>query len=321
MRRHDRPGSMMLTLVNPEQRVPANHPIRLIKALADVALEELSPLFARMYSEVGRPSIPPERLFKASLLMALYTVRGERMFCEQLDYNLLFRWFLDLNWDEPAFDHSTFSRNRMRLLKHDVAGECFRTVVSEARELKLTSDEHFIVDGTLIEAWASLKSSKRKDAGPSERPDDPSNPSVNFHGQRRTTQTHQLTTDPESLPARKGAGKEAKLCYSAYALMENRNAILIDFQVEPADGRAERRAAIAMVGECLPGSQRITLAATRAMILATSSRPAARSRSRPTWRRTWRDRVALRSTPAPYAIRVTRSANGSASGSKRPSAG
>src|ERR1700682_3500855 len=137
MRGFDRPQSTMLTLVNSEKRVPANHPIRLIKQLAGVALKELSPLFEQMYSEVGRPSIPPERLLKASLLMALYTVRSERMFCEQLDYNLLFRWFLDLNWDEPGFDHSTFSRNRGRLLEHDVAGEFFRTVVAEARELKL----------------------------------------------------------------------------------------------------------------------------------------------------------------------------------------
>src|SRR5580700_10345934 len=133
MRGHDRPQTTMLTLVNPEKRVPANHAIRLIKALAEVALKELSPLFEQMYSEVGRPSIPPERLLKASLLMALYTVRSERMFCEQLDYNLLFRWFLDMNWDEPGFDHSTFSRNRTRLLEHDVAGEFFRTVVAEAR--------------------------------------------------------------------------------------------------------------------------------------------------------------------------------------------
>jgi transposase len=140
-----------------------------------------------MYSEVRRPSIPPERLLKASLLMALYTVRSERMFCEQLDYNLLFRWFLDLNWDEPSFDHSSFSRNRARLLEHDVAGEVFRTVVAEGRELKLTSDEHFTVDGTLIEAWASLKSLRPKGEKPTDRtpPDDPGNPSVDFHGERR----------------------------------------------------------------------------------------------------------------------------------------
>jgi transposase len=251
----------MLTLVNPEQRVPSNHPIRLIKSLAEVALKELSPLFEQMYSEVGRPSIPPERLLKASLLMALYTVRSERMFCEQLDYNLLFRWFLDLNWDEPAFDHSTFSRNRMRLLKHDVAGEFFRTVVSEARELKLTSDEHFTVDGTLIEAWASLKSLRPTGEKPTDRtpPDDPGNPSVDFHGERRGNATHQSTTDPEARLAKKGAGKEAKLCYTESVLMENRNGIVIDLRVGPATGRAEREHGLAMLQE-LGGARRITVA-------------------------------------------------------------
>ena len=209
MRGHDRPQVTMLTLVNPEKRVPANHPIRLIKQLAEVALKELSPRFEQMYSEVGRPSIPPERLLKASLLMALYTVRSERMLCEQLDYNLLFRWFLDLNWDEPGFDHSTFSRNRARLLAHDVAGEFFRTVVAEARELKLTSDEHFTVDGTLIEAWASLKSFRPKGEQPGDRtpPDDPGNPSVDFHGERRHNATHQSTTDPKRGWRRRASAK------------------------------------------------------------------------------------------------------------------
>jgi transposase len=261
MRGYDRPQTTMLTLVNPEQRVPSNHPIRLIKSLAEVALKELSALFEQMYSEVGRPSIPPERLLKASLLMALYTVRSERMFCEQLDYNLLFRWFLDLNWDEPAFDHSTFSRNRMRLLKHDVASEFFRTVVAEARELKLTSDEHFTVDGTLIEAWASLKSLRPKDEQPSDRtpPDDPGNPSVNFHGEQRRNATHQSTTDPEARLAKKGVGKEAKLCYTESVLMENRNGIVIDLRVGPAAGRAEREHGLAMLQE-LGATRRITVA-------------------------------------------------------------
>src|SRR5258706_2670672 len=155
MRGYDRPQSTMLTLVNPEKRVPANHPIRLIKQLAEVALKELSPRFEQMYSEVGRPSIPPERLLKASLLMALYTVRSERMFCEQLDYNLLFRWFLDLNWDEPGFDHSTFSRNRARLLDHDVAGGVFSPGGGAARGVKRTSDGHTTVDGAPAQAsWA-----------------------------------------------------------------------------------------------------------------------------------------------------------------------
>ena len=232
----------MLTLANPEKRMPANHPIRLIKALAEVALKELSQLFEQMYSEVGRPSIPPERLLKASLLMALYTVRSERMFCEQLDYNLLFRWFLDLNWDEPSFDHSTFSRNRARLLEHDVAGEFFRTVVAPARELKLTSDEHFTVDGTLIEAWASLKSFRPKGEKPSDRTplDDPGNPSVDFHGERRQNATHQSNDDPEARMAKKAAlDKEARLCYTESVLMENRNGIMIDLRLGQASGRAE----------------------------------------------------------------------------------
>jgi transposase len=246
-------------VIDPEQRVPKEHPLRRIKQLAEAALKELSPIFDAMYSTVGRPSIPPERLLKASLLMALYTVRSERLFCEQLDYNLLFRWFLDLQIDEASFDHSSFSRNRARLLEHEVAGEFFRAVVAQARTLRLLSDEHFTVDGTLVEAWASLKSFKRSDAKPSQPPDDPGNPTVNFHGERRSNATHQSTTDPEARLAKKGPGKEAKLCYSANALMENRNTLLIDFQVEPADGTAERRAAIAMTDERLPGSRRITL--------------------------------------------------------------
>ena len=261
MRGFDRPQSTMLTLVNPEKRVPTNHPIRLIKALAEVALKELSPLFAQMYSEVGRPSIPPERLLKASLLMALYTVRSERMFCEQLDYNLMFRWFLDLNWDEPGFDHSTFSRNRARLLEHDVAGEFFRTVVAEARELRLTSDEHFTVDGTLIEAWASLKSFRPKGEQPSDRtpPDDPGNPSVDFHGERRQNATHQSTTDPEARLAKKGGGKEARRCYTESVLMENRNGLMIDLRVGQASGRAECEQGLDMLQE-IRGPRRITVA-------------------------------------------------------------
>lgn len=243
MRGADKRQRAMLVVVNLEQRIPQGHPLRRIKALAETALKELSPVFDEIYSAVGRPSIPPERLLKASLLMALHTVRSERLLCEQLDYNFLFRWFLDLEADEAAFDHSTFSRNRARLLEHAVADEFFRAVVAQARGLNLLSDEHFTVDGTLVEAWASLKSFKRKDASPQEPPDDAGNPTVNFHGERRSNATHQSTTDPEARLAKKGAGKEAKLCYSANALMENRHALLVDFQVEPADGYAERRAA------------------------------------------------------------------------------
>jgi transposase len=261
MRGEERQQRSMLMVFNLAQRVPQDHPLRRIKQLAETVLRELSPSFDRMYSATGRPSIPPERLLKGSLLMALYTVRSERLLCEQLDYNLLFRWFLDMELDEASFDHSSFSANRKRLLEHEVAGEFFRGVVAQARALKLLSGEHFTVDGTLIEAWASLKSFRRKGEEANKRSDDdPGNPTVNFHGERRSNETHQSTTDPEALLARKGKGKEAKLCYSANALAENRNFLLVDFQVEPADGRAERRAAEAMADERLAGSGRITLA-------------------------------------------------------------
>jgi transposase len=168
----------MLCLMSPESAVPPEHPIRAIKKLADQALDQLSPTFDAMYASTGRPSIPPERLLKAMLLMALYTVRSERLFCEQLGYNLLFRWFLDMDMVEAAFDHSVFSVNRERLLGHDVACEFFRAIVAQARAARLMSSEHFTVDGTLIEAWASLKSFKRKDGNDKRPPDDPGNPTV-----------------------------------------------------------------------------------------------------------------------------------------------
>src|SRR6202035_1174135 len=243
-----------------EQRVPQEHPLRRIKQLAEMVLQRLSASFDRMYSATGRSSIPPDRLIKASRQRALYTVPSERLLGEQLDYNLLFRWFLDMELDEASFDHSSLSANRQRLLEHEVAGEFFPGVVAQARALKLLSGEHFTVDGTLIEAWASLKSFQRKGAESSNRSDDNAgNPTVNFHGERRSNETHQSTTDPEALLARKGKGKEAKLCYSANALVENRNSLLIDFQVEPADGLAERGAALAMADDRLEGSRRITL--------------------------------------------------------------
>src|SRR5713226_7527382 len=238
MRGEERQQRSMLMVLNLEQRVPQEHPLRRIKQLAETVLQRLSASFDRMYSATGRPSVPPERLLKASLLMALYTVRSERLLCEQLDYNLLFRWFLDMELDEASFDHSSFSANRKRLLEHEVAGEFFRGVVAQARALKLLSGEHFTVDGTLIEAWASLKSFKRKDAGPSDPPDDPGNPTVNFHGERRSNETHQSTTDPEAKLAKKGPGKEAKLCYSANALMENRHALLVELVFLAYDDRS-----------------------------------------------------------------------------------
>jgi transposase len=242
----------MLCLMSPESMVPAKHPLRRVKALADVILGRLSPTFDAMYSAIGRPSIPPERLLKATLLMALYTVRSERLLCEQLGYNLLFRWFLDMDMTEPGIDHSTLSRNRERLLDHDVAGEFFHAVVQVADEEKLLSDEHFSVDGTLIEAWASLKSFRRKDEEPPKDGDagnDPGNRWVDFHGEKRSNDTHESKTDPEAKLMRKGFGKEAKLSYSAHALMENRHGLLVDFRVAEANGRAEREVALEMLDQ------------------------------------------------------------------------
>lgn len=251
----------MFSVVSPERRVPADHPLRAVKRMADEILVKLSPTFDAMYSAVGRPSIPPERLLKSQVLMALYTVRSDRQFCEQLDYNLLFRWFLDMSADEPSFDASSFSRNRDRLLEHDMAAKFFAAVVEQARAAHLMSHDHFTVDGTLIEAWASLKSFRRKGEAPEDRdpPDDPGNPTVNFHGEKRSNETHASTTDPESRLARK-KGKESKLSYSAHALMENRNGLLVDFRVEPADGFAERRAALEMLEDSATKERRITVA-------------------------------------------------------------
>jgi transposase len=231
----------MLAFIDLEARVPPDHPLRVIKRLADEALAELSDVFEAMYAEAGRPSIPPERLLKASLLIALYSVRSERAFCEELDYHLLFRWFLDMDLLEPSFDATTFTKNRERLLKHQVGQELFDEVVARAHERGLLSDEHFTVDGTLIEAAASLKSFKRKDGQPPKTTDDdPGNPSVDFHGERRSNATHQSTTDPEARLFKKGKGKEAKLVFLAHALMENRNGLVVDFQLSEANGTAER---------------------------------------------------------------------------------
>jgi transposase len=194
-----------------------------------------------MYVDDGRPSIPPERLLKASLLMSLYSIRSERAFCEQLNYHLLYRWFLGMDVVEPVFDRSTFSKNRERLLQHEVAQQFFDAVVRQADRRGLLSNEHFTVDGTLIEAAASLKCFKPEDEPPSDKPpDDPGNPTVNFHGQRRSNATHQSTTDPEARLAKKGKWKEAHLAYAGHALMEHRNGLLVDFRINQATGTAER---------------------------------------------------------------------------------
>lgn len=244
MRGQREPQATMLAFVDLEERVPRNHPLRVVKQLADRALAELSAVFDEMYAAGGRPSIPPERLLKASLLIALYSVRSERAFCEELDFHLLYRWFLDMSLMEPSFDPTVFTKNRRRLLRHDVARQFFDEVVLQAAGLGLLSDEHFTVDGTLIEAAASLKSFRSKDEPPYQRPDGGSdgNRWVNFHGEKRSNETHQSTTDPEALLAKKGSGKEAHLSYMGHALMENRHGLLVDFRLSRATGTAERDA-------------------------------------------------------------------------------
>jgi len=237
----------MLTAITPDDKVPKDHPIREIKAIVDRALQQLSPTFNTMYAKVGRPSIPPEHLLKGCLLIALYSIRSERQFCERLEYDLLFKWFLDLNIEDPAFDASTFSKNKERLLEHDVARRFFVAVREEARRRRLLSAEHFTVDGTLLEAWASMKSVQPREGG-----DPPvrggKNPSVNYRGERRRNETHVSTTDPEARLARKGGGKEARLCYLGHVLTENRNGLVVDVAVTEATGTAEGEAGLEMLG-------------------------------------------------------------------------
>ncbi len=251
----------MLSLVTADQLVPEDHPIREIKPMVDNALRELSPTFARMYAETGRPSIPPEHLLKACLLIALYSVRSERQFCERLRYDLLFKWFLDLNIVDPAFDASTFSKNKERLLEHEIAREFLGVVLTEAQRRRLLSEDHFTVDGTLLEAWASLKSFHPKDGNGGTATGE-KNPSVDFHGEKRTNETHQSTTDPQARLAKKGPGKEAKLCFTGHVLMENRNGLVVDISFTQATGTAEREAALEMLGH-VPGAHRVTVGADK----------------------------------------------------------
>ena len=248
----------MFSYLSPEQRVPSNHPLRAIRQSTDSILAQLSSLFTRMYAKMGRPSIAPEKLLRALLLQILYTLRSERMLMEQMDYNLLFRWFVGLNMDDAVWDVTVFTKNRDRLLEADVAKQFFQLVVEQAQALNLMSDEHFTVDGTLLEACASLKSFKRIDAIETGPPDDSGNPTVNFHGEERSNKTHASTTDADAMLARKGPGKEAKLSYSGSVLMENRNGLVVDVEVLPAHGTAERDAALLMI-EALPGTHQVTV--------------------------------------------------------------
>jgi transposase len=263
MRGPDHQQSAMFSYLSPEQRVPQDHPLRAIRQITDLVLAQLSVLFSKIYSSIGRRSIPPEKLLRALLLQVLYTVRSERMLMEQLEYNLLFRWFVGLNLDDPVWDVTVFTKNRERLLKADVARKFFDLVVEQAQALNLMSDEHFTVDGTLLEACASLKSFKKIDGEEKPPTDDPGNPTVNFHGEERSNQTHASTTDEDAMLAKKGAGKEAKLSYSGHVLMENRNGLVANVEVLQANGTAERDAALVMI-EQIPGDQQVTVGADKA---------------------------------------------------------
>jgi transposase len=257
MRGQDHQQSDIFSYLSPEQRVRPDHPLRAIRAMADLALWSMSERFDAMYSKTGRPSIPPEKLLRAQLIQMLYSVRSERLLMEEIDYSVLYRWFVGMNLDEPVWDVTVFTKNRDRLLDGDVAREFLCEVVKQAQEKNLTSDEHFTVDGTLIEAWASLKSFQRKDQKnpPS---DDPGNPTVDFHGEKRSNETHESTTDPEARLARKGNGKEAKLSYNGNLLTENRNGLIVATEVLPATGTAERDAAAMMLDQ-IPGADRVTV--------------------------------------------------------------
>lgn len=258
MRGTDQQQSHVFSYISPEQRVRKDHPLRPIRLMVDEILKQLSPQFHKMYAKVGRPSIPPEQLLRAQLLQMLYSVRSERLLMEEMDYNILFRWFVGLNLDDVVWDATVFTKNRNRLLEAEVAKEFLARVVEQAQEKGWTSDEHFTVDGTLLEAWASVKSFQPKDKKSSPPPDDPGNPTVNFHGEKRSNQTHESKSDPDALLARKGAGKEAKLSYSGNLLVENRHGLIVSSMVWEATGTAERDAAMAML-EQVPGTGRVTV--------------------------------------------------------------
>jgi transposase len=263
MRGEPDPQLAMLTSLSTEDLIPVDHPIRRIRIVVDAVLADLDDTFDEMYSAGGRRSVPPEVLWKATVLMAMYSIRSERAFCERLNYDLLFKWFLDLPIDAKAFDATTFSKNRRRLLDHEIADRFFAAVVRQARLRRYTSSDHFSVDGTLLDAWASHKSFQPKD-GPRGPMPPGRNAEVDFHGQRRTNQTHASTTDPEALMARKSMATAAKLSYAGHLLMEHRNALIVDIELTQATGYAERDTALEMLRRLPPTTRRRTVAGDKA---------------------------------------------------------
>ena len=258
MRGVDQQQATLFSYISLEQRVPPDHPLRTLRPLIDTARAGLWDRFEQLYAETGRPSIAPERLLRALLLQIPYSIRSERLLMEQLDYNLLFRWFVGLTIDEPVWDPTVFTKNRDRLLEGVVAHAFFEQVLAQARTRQLLSSEHFTVDGTLIEAWARLKSFKPKTDTPPEPPADPGNPSVELRGEKRSNATHGSTTDPDARLYKKAKGQEAKLWYLGHVLVENRNGLIVNTRLTQATGTAEREAAVEMVAE-LPGNYRVTV--------------------------------------------------------------
>lgn len=266
MRGGDAKTEALFSYVSCERRVPLDHPLRPIRKIVDEALVALSPEFEKLYAKLGRASIAPEKLLRALLLQAFYSVRSERQLMEQLDYNLLFRWFIGLSLDAEVWDVTVFTKNRERLIAGDIAAKFMAAVLSQKRVRALLSDEHFSVDGTLLEAWASMKSFRPKD-GSGEPPAPGRNGEQNFHGETRSNQTHASTTDPDARLYRKGPGQPAKLAYLGHVLMENRHALVVDARLTLATGTAEREAALAMAA-ARPGNRRITLGADKAYDVA-----------------------------------------------------
>ena len=248
MRGTENKQDKLFSYVSQEDRIPQHHPMRKLRELIDPILQKMSPTFDTMYAEEGRPSIPPEYLLRASLVQVLYSIRSERLLMEELDYNLLYRWFVGLSMDDAVWDHSVFSKNRDRLLDADIATQFLKQVVALARERKLLSDEHFTVDGTLIEAWAGHKSFVKKDSPPPRQDgDDPGNPTIDFHGEQRTNDTHQSTTDPEARLYKKSTGKESKLSFLGHVVMDNRHGLVVGTSYTHANGTAERTAGRTMM--------------------------------------------------------------------------
>jgi transposase len=264
MRGSDQQSGDLFSYVDIEARVPVRHPLRVIRSIVNEGLASLDAEFDKLYADTGRDSIPPERLLRAALLQAFFSIRSERLLMEQLDYNLLYRWFVGLGVDDAVWDHSVFSKNRDRLLEADVAAKFLSAVLANPQVKPLLSDEHFSVDGTLIEAWASMKSFRAKDGG-DEPPSAGRNGERDFHNEQRRNDTHASTTDPEAKLYKKGKGKEAKLCFMGHALMENRHGLVVRAEATEANGTAERKAALELIDGHAPGtSNQLTLGADKA---------------------------------------------------------